>query len=200
MEPTYVPYNTLLFTTHSRQLLTDGHQVMDSRNIAEALDALQPSPPLHTSTHAATIDNIMKALSAAFEQLRPMALPRVPTTLLSTESSKYFFETRKEMFGMSLPDLAVTDAAQHAVRNARPHLEELRRVMNESRESEGPFVLGAEVSFADFVLAGAWSFLAELDRFVGLGERGDLWGAVSQLFPEFKEHLEACRPWMERND
>lgn len=170
-------------------------QVMDSRNICEALDELQPSPPLYMLEQSALIDATMKAVGEAFGQLRPMALPRVPTTLLSKESSKYFFETRMEMFGMSLPDLAVTDGAQHAVRNAKPHLEELARVMRENKMSgAGPYVLGKEVCFADFVIAGAFAFLKELDRL------GDLFDRVVELHPEFKEHWEACQPFMEKDD
>ena len=54
--------------------------------------------------------------------------------------------------------------------------------------------MGDEVSFADFVLAGAWSFLHDLDR------QGDLFGKIMKLFPEFHEHWKACQPWLERND
>lgn len=120
-------------STHSSPRRMDERQIMDSRSIAEALDALQPSPPLHMHDQSALIDTTMKALGAAFEKLRPMALPRVPTTLLSEKSARYFFDTRKEMFGMGLPDLAVTDDAQSAVKNAKPALEELKRVLVESK-------------------------------------------------------------------
>lgn len=60
--------------------------------------------------------------------------------------------------------------------------------------SSGPFVMGDEVSFADFVLAGAWSFLKDLDR------QNDLFGRIMDLHPEFRAHWEACQPWMEKND
>ena len=168
---------------------------MDSRSICEHLDRIQPEPSLHMQDASDLIDTTLRALGAVFEQLRPMALPRVPTTLLSTTSSKYFFETRQEMFGMGLPDLAVTEDAQNAVRNAKPHLEELKKVMTENKTTgEGPFVMGREPSFADFAVAGAFSFLKDLDR------QDDMFGRIMGLDPFWKEHFEACQPWFERND
>lgn len=168
---------------------------MDSRAICEHLDRIQPEPSLHMRDASDLIDTTLKALGAVFGELRPMALPRVPTTLLSPTSSKFFFETRQEMFGMGLPDLAVTDGAQNAVKNARPHLEELKKVMTENKTTgDGPFVMGREVSFADFVIAGAFSFLKDLDR------QEDLFGRITQIEPIFKEHFDACQPWFERND
>lgn len=167
---------------------------MDSRSIAEALDALQPEPSLHMRDQSDLIDRTMAALGAVFAHLRPLALPRVPTDLLSKESARYFFDTRHEMFGMSLPDLAVTDDAQHAVRNAKPALDDLKKMMLESKTSEGPFVMGGEVSFADFVLAGAWSFLRDLDR------QGDLYDKVVGHDAVFLEQWKACQPWLERKD
>lgn len=60
--------------------------------------------------------------------------------------------------------------------------------------SSGPFVLGDEVSFADFVLAGAWSFLKDLDR------QGDLFDRVMIQHQEFQDHWRACQPFMEKKD
>jgi glutathione S-transferase len=57
-------------------------------------------------------------------------------------------------------------------------------------------VLGDEVSYADFVLAGFWAFLKRLDK------DGDLFGRVMG-FDEggaFRRHWEACQPWLERDD
>lgn len=166
---------------------------MDSRNICEHLDKIHPSPTLHMDDASGVIDETMQALGAVFEHLRPLALPRVPTTLLAKPSAEYFFHTRQEMFGMGLPDLAVTNEAQHAIRNARPHLYGLKKVMTENkRTGEGPFVLGKEPSFADFVVAGAFSFLKDLDRL------GDLFDPIVCSDPVFEEHWKACQPWLER--
>jgi hypothetical protein len=59
---------------------------------------------------------------------------------------------------------------------------------------DGPFVLGGEASYADFVLAGFWAFLKKLDQ------GGNLFGRIMGVDEAFGRHWEACQPFLERDD
>ena len=129
--------------------LPDGTIVMDSRKVAAALDRLQPEPSLHTAD-AAAVDQAQGVVNRVVGAVAPLAMPRVPA-LLAEPSAAYFLRTRGEWFGMSLPELAVSDRAEGAWTKAQPALEELRQLLV---KEQGPFILGSAVSFSDFVVAG----------------------------------------------
>jgi len=154
------------------------------------LDELQPEPSLHTDKKE-VIDRTQKALAGVWIALRPVVIPRVPVMLLPERSAEYFTRTRTEDFGMPLADVAKSEKAVHAFENVVPAIETLKGVL---QEKEGKFILGDEVSFADFVVAGAWAFLEVTDR------DGDLFERVVLREPVFKAHWEACQPWFARKD
>ncbi|KAK5168170.1 uncharacterized protein LTR77_006738 [Saxophila tyrrhenica] len=174
--------------------LPDGSYVMDSRKIALALDIYQPEPTLHMG-YADVIDRAQNAVSGVLGTLAPIVLPRVPVMLLNDKSAKYFNETREARFGISLPELGVSDKAKGAWEEAKPKMEELRQVLT---EKEGKYVLGDEVSFADFVVAGFWVFMKKVDQ--GGDKGGDIFGNVMGFDDAFPRHMEACSKWLERED
>ena len=62
------------------------------------------------------------------------------------------------------------------------------------KENEGPYVLGREVSFADFVIAGLFRFLSRLDH------GGDVYGRAMGVDERLGEHVEATKQWLVRED
>lgn len=91
------------------------------------------------------------------------------------------------MFGVKVEDLK-KEADDTTWEEVRPVLEEIGSVL---REKGGPFVLGEEVSYADFILVGGMQFLRRTEEryyqgFVAADE------AFGRLF-------EACRPWLEKD-
>ena len=60
-----------------------------------------------------------------------------------------------------------------------------------AENGDGPFVMGKEVSYADFLIVG---FMRMFERI------GALEGIVKVDREAFGGLLEACRGWMERND
>ena len=164
---------------------------MDSRVIADALEELQPVPSLHLDN--GYTDRVQAAVQKTLVALAPIGMPRIPEKLLNPASQPYFNETRAKRLGMSLKDLAVSDrAGESAWTNAQAPLEELKGMLYEN--GDGPYVMGQQVSYADFILTGFWRFAALLD------ENGDFMGRGMSFDEAFPKHYDACKKWLERDD
>lgn len=170
----------------------DGTWVMDSRKIAEALETLQPMPTLHMD-RGDVIDKTQAVVLELFGHLRPEVMPRIPPTLLNARSAEYFEETRAKRFGMSLKDLAKSDKAGEAAwKGAEPSIKQLAEIL---KEKPGVFVLGEEVSFADFVIGGMFHMLRLLDN----DGDGDLYGRLVKQDEAFAKHCQAVSAFFERD-
>jgi glutathione S-transferase len=172
--------------------LPSGAFVVDSRNIADALEQLQPEPSLRL--HSSYVERVQDAVLSVGKALAPIAIPRVPEMLLNPESEEYFRRTRRGRFdGIELVDLARSERAGEAAwEGAEGGWKDLVAILGGN--GGGPFVLGEEASYADFVLAGLWAFFKKLDK------DGDLFGRVMGVDEAFGKHWEACQPWLERDD
>lgn len=171
--------------------MPDGRYIMDSMKIAEALEEYQPSPSLHLASPR--VKQAQQAVKLTVEALAPIAKPRVPEMVLNPNSIEYFQRTRSKRHGMSLEELARSELAGEAAwTEAAKGLAQLRGVLTE--DQAGPYVMGAEPGFADFVLAGVWRFMQVLDR------DGDLFGRLMKFDESFAKHFAACEKWLERDD
>ena len=171
--------------------MPDGSYIMDSRKIGEALDKMQPEPSLHMDQKD-IIDRAQAVVNSMRGGLLAIVMPRVPP-LLNDRSAEYFERTRAARFGMSLSELAKSEkAGENAWKNAEPGMKDLKSLLNEN--NDGPYILGKEVSFADFVVTGMWAFLKLLDK------NGDLYDRAMKFDPSFSEHMNACQKWLERDD
>lgn len=171
--------------------MPDGSYIMDSRNIADALETLQPEPSLRLDS--GYVERTQEAVLATQKALAPNVMPRIPERLLNPRSAEYFRATRAKRFGMPLEELARSPmAGEKAWENAKPSIDELIAILHE--HEDGPFVLGKTPSYADLILAGFWSFAKNLDQDGDLFEKGmGIDGAI-------REHWEACRGYLERDD
>ncbi|KIX97164.1 uncharacterized protein Z520_07278 [Fonsecaea multimorphosa CBS 102226] len=166
--------------------LPSGEYVMESRVIADKLEQLHPSPSLHLdSPYLARMEQLLPKIQNA---VRPIFMPRVPKTFLNPVSRDYFVATREKAIGMSLDEYASKNTEQ-AWEDVRPLVKELAGVYAEN--PQGPFLMGNDVSYADFMVVG---FLRMFDRL----------GAVDQLFAmdggeKLKEVYGACAKWLERD-
>ena len=168
--------------------LPDGRHVMGSEKIAPELEKLKPEPSLHIDdpvTEKATL-----AVQTFFGALRALLLPRVPKVLLNPSSADYFERTRKEWFGMPLSELEQSKDAKEAWQNAKPGVEKLKELLHQN--SEGPFVKGKQVTYADFIIVGAFEFI------MLLGD--DVYEKTMAFDPSFPSLHKACQPWLKRND
>jgi glutathione S-transferase len=171
--------------------LPDGSYVMDSRNIADALETLQPEPSLQLNS--GYVERVQKAVLDVGGALTPICIPRVPELLLSERSAEYFQRTRKERFGMTLDELARSEKGGEAAwEEAKPVIQEIVAILHE--HEEGPYVLGKTPSYADLILAGYWAFVKKLDK------GGDVFGRLMGIDEAFGKHWEACQKFLERDD
>jgi glutathione S-transferase len=164
---------------------------MDSYAIATEIDRRHPSPPLRLDSPG--VARTQAAVDRVVEALAPVAIPRVPGMILNPVSREFCDDARfRRRFGVTLRELEEGEKGGEAAwGNAREGLEEVRGLLG---EHAGPFVLGEEPSYADFILAGVWGFCERLDQ------GGDLYGRLMEMDEKFREHHEACRPWMKRDD
>lgn len=164
---------------------------MDSRNIADALETLQPEPSLQLNS--GYVDRMQKAVLDVGGALTPICIPRVPEMLLSERSAEYFQRTRKDRFGMTLDELARSEKGGEAAwENAKPRIKEIITILHEHKD--GPYVLGKTLSYADLILAGYWAFLKKLDK------GGDVFERLMEIDEAFPKHWEACQKFLERDD
>jgi glutathione S-transferase len=171
--------------------LPDGTFVMDSRKIADALETLQPEPSLKLDS--GYVERVQTAVLEIGTALTPITIPRVPEMLLTPASAEYFYRTRKERFGISLPELAQSEKAGEAAwEAAAPAIGDLVAIL---RENEGgPFVLGEEASYADLIVVAYWAMARKLDRGGDVFERGL---GIDEVFGR---HWEACQRFLEKDD
>jgi glutathione S-transferase len=164
---------------------------MDSLEIARELERLHPEPSIHIDSPY--MQRTADLLKDAFGGLRPIVLPRVPVMLLNPRSAEYFERTRAEIFSMPLSELEKSDqAGENGWKKAEVGFEGIKAMLEEN--NDGPYVLGKEVTFADFILAGLWTMLERVDR------DGDVFGRTIGFDESFRRHYEACKGWLERDD
>jgi hypothetical protein len=165
---------------------------MDSHKIALYIESAYPSlPPLRISTdpNLAEIEDLaLKTLLTT----APDFLLKNAIAYLGGPSLEYYRATRKGWFnGRDLEQVAAEDGGAKVYEKARPMVNRVTEMLQ--RDESGPFFSGKEVSYSDFV----WCAL--LKMFEGsdgptlkmlIGSDGDCHLRL----------LEACRPWMERDD
>ncbi|GAB0134117.1 hypothetical protein EsDP_00002502 [Epichloe bromicola] len=169
--------------------LADGTWIMDSRQIADAIEKRHPEPSVHLDSPYLT--KVGDVLSKIIEHIRPMCFSRIPVNLLNEASVQYWYDTRKERLGMSVRDFEKKYGGEAAYKAAEPHLKQMTDLL---RESDGPFFMGTEPSYADFVWVGALVFFKRVDAEVSkevLRRTGDR--AVHESL------LDACAPWLKRD-
>jgi len=171
--------------------LPDGTYVMDSRNIADSLEALHPEPSFQLDS--GYVERTQKAVLDVGAALAPLCLPRVPELLLNPSSAEYFQRTRAVRFGMTLDELARSEKGGEAAwEKAMPSIREIAAILHE--HEDGPYVLGEKASYADLIIAGYWAFAKKLDK------GGDVFGRGMGVDEVFGRHWEACQKFLERDD
>ncbi|KAL8724358.1 MAG: hypothetical protein Q9166_007994 [cf. Caloplaca sp. 2 TL-2023] len=173
------------YTIPTIRLPNNGPFIMDSKAIAHELETLYPSPPLHLDTpQQARIEELWPKF---VQIVGPAISPKVVKNVLTERSKPYFIESREKAFGISMAELE-EKGDEKAWEDVRPVLEEIAAVL---REKEGPFVLGEELSYADFILVSAMHFLRRVEE--GLFER------FVDIDPAFERLFKACKGLVERD-
>jgi len=144
---------------------SNGETIQDSRIIVEKIEEIFPSPSLHLV--APILPEIQKTVSRAFFDLFTILNP---TKILNPPSAAYFTRKDAENILEYGPDLEGEDAWDAAK-------EPLRKLAG---LIQSPFVLGEQISYADFVVMGflrhAWVVGGKKvwERVVGIDQNGKL--------------------------
>ncbi|KAJ9613500.1 hypothetical protein H2200_003442 [Cladophialophora chaetospira] len=188
----HLPANTvgIPYTVPTIQL-PDGEWIMDSHKIAGRLEKLYPQPPLDVAAdpHLAEIESLADKIVSI---VCPDFIFKVAEGLLSEASLPYWHQTREAWFGgQKLHEVATEKGGAEAYRKARPLVDHVTKLLVQNHA--GPFFQGATLSYADFVWASFLHFFERLDE-------GSLELLVGQDRTSHIALLEACRPWLRRND
>ena len=165
---------------------------MNSANIAPVLERLYPERSLHLDAelHAPMTESVESLAGIIWWD----TLALIPS-LLPERSGVYFDETRKAAFGVSLKEMAAAKGGDQAWKTAAEPggaAEKLAEMLTKYKKDEGPFVLGSEPSYADFVAA---SLFECVERCCVEDYR-----KLMALDARFGALHEACRPWLLRDD
>ncbi|KAK4541562.1 hypothetical protein LTR36_007859 [Oleoguttula mirabilis] len=167
----------------------DGTYLRDSAAIAEKLEAMFPDQPLLFDPE--TQLKAEQAIGKVAGPLVPVFVPRIAQDVITETSVPSFREPRLKVFGMTLEELESVRGGEQAWKAAETGTQELKAVLTEHKRSEGPFILGSEVSYADFIVVAFFESLRRIGSDVG--ER------VLGFDESFRRLHEACGEWMEKD-
>ncbi|KAL6837324.1 hypothetical protein V8C40DRAFT_229708 [Trichoderma camerunense] len=170
----------------------DGTYVMESRKIAEAIEQRHPSPPVYLDDP--TVQKIERLVFKSIKPLYPLLMYKISQVILTEKSYDYWVGQYTREYGMTLDEYERQFGGEKAWAAAQPAMSELTATLKE-KQAEGPFFLGKEVSYADFVWLGGLIFVKRTDEklYQELLDRTGDRAAHERLF-------EACAPWMKRDD
>ncbi|KAF2216039.1 hypothetical protein CERZMDRAFT_34473 [Cercospora zeae-maydis SCOH1-5] len=164
----------------------DGTVIMDSEKIIPKIEELYPSPSLHLD-RTDIIDAEKAAVGKIFPPLMSWFFPKVASRILVEEDLPWFEDDRGRRFGMSMNDLEQSKSEEDCFAEAQPGFEMLEKVLTDFKKDDGPFVMGKEICYADFLLVG----LVRNMEMLGERERDLFVGRVKGL----KELYEAGRKY-----
>lgn len=161
--------------------------IMDSTPIAQFLESKYPEPPVALSSELGN-EISSKARSVVGGTFRNSVMPR-EINILSPRSQEYFRRTREAAIGHPLEDLLDPETEE---KNWKAVDSDIRAIddMMRTNKPQGPFILGAKPSYADFFIAGSLQSARMVEE-----------GVFQRLmeYPGHKQIYEACRPYMEKN-
>ncbi|KAL8790499.1 MAG: hypothetical protein Q9195_006330 [Heterodermia aff. obscurata] len=162
--------------------------LMDSFAIAQLLETHHPEPPLNLD--AEILPKVQPLVRELMIKLAPLTFPSITRNLLNPSSAESFARTRPAWLKTgSMEELGTEEKKTEAWELAKPLIAEFENILG---AEAGPFVLGQEVSFADFMIVGYLHMVRRADESV--------FGRIGEQGPALKGLYEACAEWLERDD
>lgn len=159
---------------------------MDSKIIANELEKRHPEPSLRLDSPK--IPQAIKLINDVSQSLRPVWMPKVPGNLLPERSAEYFVRTRSEAVEMPLDQYTAHVGAEKCWDSALKAMGPLSAFVD---ETDGPFVEGKEVSYADFYIVSVLHFIRRIDE-------QDFQRLTAGQKPLLQQ-LEACAKYFEKD-
>lgn len=169
----------------------DGTYLMESRKIAEVIEEKYPTPTVHLDSPIVhRVDSLVAKFMPA---MHPNLLYKFSQVVLSEKGYDYWVGIYTKKFGMPLDEYERQLGGEKAWIEALPALLEITSLLKE-RQTEGPFFLGKDISYADIIWMGALIFLKRVDEtvFQELLDRTEGRDVHERFF-------EACEPWTKRD-
>ncbi|KAI0551692.1 putative glutathione S-transferase [Xylaria curta] len=188
----HLPDKDIKLYTIPTAIMTDGTYIMDSWNIAQAIEKENPSPCLHLDSPLR--EKVERHLISGRAALKPIYVPNVVRRLLKECNHAYWHETRSKLLGMPIDQFEKEHGGDgKPYKAAAPDFQAVTAILNENLE--GPFFMGSTVSYTDFLWAGFLIFCRRIgdDVFQSVLETTGDAAAHSEL-------LRALEPWSERDD
>ena len=171
--------------------------IIDSLAIAAKLEELRPEPSVHLDLGLHTeAKAIMMNVSLP---LFPVLMPFIRDRLVTKHALPYWIRTREALFGTSVDVLAREKGGEKAwatversgtSEDAGP-LEALKVFLTKHQRDEGPFVLGSEISYADFVIIADLECIRRTDQ--------ESFERIARYDGKIRQLWEACGKWLERD-
>lgn len=169
----------------------DGTYVMDSKKIAEEIEAKHPSPSLHLdSGYQPRMEQLVGPL---VNTLFGVFIAELPKQVLNPRSVEYWNDDRANIVGMPVEQHEREHGGQKAIENGAESLRKITGLYKE--ETAGPFLTGETPIYADFVWV---SFLVFMKR-----ANPAWWGSLLEATGDSALHeglIKASEPWLKRND
>ncbi|KAH8164705.1 hypothetical protein CIB48_g3546 [Xylaria polymorpha] len=172
--------------------MSDGTYIMDSWNIAKAIEKDHPSPSLHLDSPLR--EKVEGHLITGREALKPIYAPNVVRRLLKECNHAYWHETRSKAIGMPLDQFEKEHGGDgKPYKAAAPHFQAVTAILKE--DPSGPFFMGSTVSYTDFIWAGFLIFCRRIGD--------DMFQSVLEATGDGAVHLKllgALERWSTRDD
>ncbi|KAI0465706.1 putative glutathione S-transferase [Xylaria cf. heliscus] len=187
----HFPRDTNLYTIPTA-IMPDGTYIMDSWDIAKAIEKDYPSPSLHLDSPLR--EKVEGHMASGRAALQPIHIPNVVRRLLKECNYAYWHETRSQRVGMPLDQFEREHGGdQKPFEAASPHFQAVTAILKEN--PEGPFFMGSAISYTDFIWAGLLIFYRRIGD--------DVFRSVLEATGDGAVHLEllgSLESWSARDD
>jgi glutathione S-transferase len=169
--------------------LTDSSYVMDSALIAPVLEEQVPEPSLHLENDLH--NKVGPLIGRSLGPIMPIVYAQIGRNIIPESYQEEWIKGKEAQFGCTMTEFEERAGGEKAWGAAEQGLKALGEFMKANKQDDGPFILGSQVCYADFILA------ALVESTIKIG--GGLHERIVATEPQLKDLHEACRPWLEND-
>lgn len=187
-----LPPNTAPGPPYTVPTITDanGTATTDSAVIAKLLEGQHPQKPLHFDDQLEAEANKVAFMAAS--PLFPMHMPYLAREVVLEPSVRMFVAAREKRFGMNFAEWEKMKGGETAWNTAAPGFDALRHLLIDNKIDDGPFILGSQVSYADFIITAVLE--AYNQTHTGMFQR------ILNMDERFERHYQASKQWVRKDD
>lgn len=168
--------------------LPDGKYIQDSANIAPELEKQHPEPSLHLENGLHV--EAGKLLGRIAFPLLKVLYPTIASNIILPHYKDSWVEKKEAMLGTSMQEFEAS-GGENAWKAAEPGFAALKEFLASNKKDKGPFILGSQVCYGDFIIAS----MLESMRLIGDRVFEKAVGYDDQL----KDLHTACGEWFVGN-